>query len=151
MAVYIPAGRRRRRAIGAAVALLIVGLVVGVLIGRWTAPTFTDGVSSARDRAHDVIDELNTLPGEYERLQSGAAGKSPATFEASIAHAHGTLDGAIAKATWFGPAAKAQMRAALDKLVDDTRRNVPAAELDQDVTTASALIADEFGISTNGA
>ncbi len=49
MALYVPAGRRRRNFIIGLVGALIVGLIIGALLGRVSAPTVSDKVSSVQD------------------------------------------------------------------------------------------------------
>ena len=50
MALYVPAGRRRRNVILGLVGALIVGLIIGGVIGRVTAPTVSDRSRACRTR-----------------------------------------------------------------------------------------------------
>ena len=61
MALYIPAGRRRRRTILIAVGALLIGLTLGAIAGRSTAPTIEDRISSVRSDAHTTSAALRVI------------------------------------------------------------------------------------------
>jgi len=149
--VYIPAGKRRRRVAMVVAAGVVVGILLGLLIGRATAPGLSDGVSKARNAASTVVDALDSLPIEYERTLQGAAGKSDATFTASLDRVDHTLDDAIAKAEWFGPSAKQRLHAAVAKVRADAVARVSTSQFGDGVTAATRAVDDEFGIHGSGA
>jgi hypothetical protein len=61
MALYIPAGRRRRRTIMLGVAALLLGLVIGLVAGRSTAPDISDQIRTVRDDARQTAAALRVL------------------------------------------------------------------------------------------
>ena len=74
MALYVPAGHKRRRAVIVTVAIGVVALVVGFAFGRATAPSFTDQVHHAQRRGGDLVARLESLPIEYEKAARGEPG-----------------------------------------------------------------------------
>lgn len=146
MAVYIPAGRRRRRVAVLVAVGVIVGVVVGLLVGRATAPDFHEGVSHARDRAGDVIDVLDSLPSEYAALHKGQAGKSTASILHGVDDADTKLRAAIGKAEWLGPSGKQRLHAGLETVRADVTSHAAPSKLEADVRAATKVIDDEFGI-----
>src|SRR4051812_42832777 len=73
MALYVPAGRRRRNRAIALAATAVVAVVVGFLIGRVTAPTVDDRVSDVQADARAVVGTLAATPNEYRKEQAGSA------------------------------------------------------------------------------
>src|SRR5262245_7408059 len=61
MALYIPASRRRRQTILFAVVALVLGLVVGVLLGRASVPSLTERVQSVQESARQTASGLRVL------------------------------------------------------------------------------------------
>ena len=119
MALYVPAGRRRRRLIIGLVLAVVVGLVVGFGLGRVTATTTSDDVASVQDQARNAVGALRSTPTEYSQAAAGAT--------AEFANGGGASDGinrveaqvkdALGAAPWLGPAS----RAAALKAVADVR------------------------------
>ena len=79
MALYVPAARRRRRIVVFTVGALVVGLLLGALLGRVTAPTVDDRLASVRSSAQQtaaglrviaIHDESNTV--SNQSANSGA-------------------------------------------------------------------------------
>lgn len=77
MALYVPQSRRRRRTISLAAAVGVLGLVVGGVLGRVTAPTVAEQVAAVRADARDTASGLRviSLHGEagVEAVGSGGA------------------------------------------------------------------------------
>jgi len=151
VAVYIPAGKRRRRIALLVVGGLALGMLLGVLIGRATAPSYSDGVASGRQAGADVVIALDSLPIEYSGTVQGAAGKSPQVFDASLSRIDMMLNDAIAKAKWFGPVGTGRLQAAVAILRRDTAAKVDPAQFAADVKTVVTTIQGEFGLPGSGA
>ena len=61
MALYVPAARRRRRIVVFTVGALVVGLLLGALLGRVTAPTVDDRLASVRSSAQQTAAGLRVI------------------------------------------------------------------------------------------
>jgi hypothetical protein len=146
MAMYIPPGRRRRRlalAIGAAV---VVGLVIGAIVGRATAPSIEDKVQSARDDAAAAIAQLQALPIEYQKQLSGNAQfQRGGGVDDALARTRAQLDSAISDAPWITPSQIDMVHAAIDGLRADARKKVAGATFEHDLDQATETITNVFG------
>ena len=114
MALYIPAGARRRRLVLGVLAGLVVGLVLGVVLGRSSAPSIDERVASVRAHASGAAISLRRLPIEYEQSLADTGGESTATITAAIDAARARLDQAYEQAVWLGPDAGAATDRALE-------------------------------------
>ena len=104
MALYVPAGRRRRNLILGLVGALIVGLVIGGVLGRVTAPTLSDKVASVRDSASEVTARLQATPIEYEKQLAGSTEfQKGGTVVQSLTDAQQSLRSALDDAVWLSP------------------------------------------------
>lgn len=79
MALYVPAGRRRRFAYLLGAAALVLGLVLGGAIGRATAPTVDDRISQVRADARQTAAGLRVIAlhdeaGELSGSEAGDGG-----------------------------------------------------------------------------
>ena len=61
MAIYVPRARRRRNLLMVGVAGLVVGVVLGSLVGRSSAPTIEDRVRSVRTEARAIASQLRVV------------------------------------------------------------------------------------------
>jgi hypothetical protein len=61
MALYVPAGRRRRQAITAAVVGVVAGLLIGALVGRLTVPSMGDRVDSVHADVEETVAGLRVI------------------------------------------------------------------------------------------
>ncbi len=149
MALYVPAGRRRRNLILGLVGALIVGLLLGAVVGRLTAPTLSDQVSSVQDSAREITARLRATPIEYQKQLSGSSEfRGGGTVAQSLAEAQATLRDAVRDAEWLGPTQRKQLDAALDPLVASAKVKVPTDRYNELVETAATRIETGFGIDT---
>jgi hypothetical protein len=108
MAIYVPAGRRRRRLYVVGAAALVVGLVVGLLIGRATSDSLDDQVSTAQDRGRAVSSQLRVVAVHQEAdTASATAANAGQAAEFALTRARTQLTTACRKAPWI-PAARCQ-------------------------------------------
>jgi hypothetical protein len=148
MALYVPAGRRRRNIVIGLVAAVVVGLVVGVVLGRVTAPTVDDRVASVHDGARAVVGALAATPNEYRKQLEGAAEfRRGGGVDQALAIARGDLQATLGDAPWLGPAARREALAALDAVVAAERGRHSAARYEAVVQAASDRIAEILGIA----
>jgi hypothetical protein len=147
MALYIPAGRRRRRLIIGIGAAMIAGLVVGGLIGRATAPTVDDRISDVRARATAATARLDALPIEYEKELTGnqqfAKGGGVAD---ALVQTRRDLDAAASDAPWVSSAQTNELHAAIDGSRNAARGRVAAAAFEQQLKEAETTIGAVFGL-----
>jgi hypothetical protein len=149
VALYIPAGRRRRRIVIAAVVAAVVGLALGWTLGRATAPTVSDRVSSVRSDAQALDGRMQALPGEYEKILAGdrqfASGGGPADTLVVIRTDAARVAGA---AEWL----TATQRGALDDAIARALQVATAKGSADDFATAIddavAAVDETFGVGT---
>jgi hypothetical protein len=111
MALYIPAGRRRRRTILIAAGALLIGLALGAMAGRSTAPTIGDRISSVRSEAQKTSAALRVIALHDESGAVSAQGGDGGT-DLVLQRTRTDLDHLFARAPWL-PATTRQ------KLLDD--------------------------------
>jgi hypothetical protein len=61
VALYIPAGRRRRRTAFFAVGALVLGLLIGAVVGRASAPTATEKIKAVQADARNTAAALRVI------------------------------------------------------------------------------------------
>jgi gas vesicle protein len=146
MAMYIPPGRKRRRLLIWITASVIVGLVIGGILGRVTAPTVDDKVQSVRDDAAAAVAQLQALPIEYEKQISGSKefAKGGGVDDA-LARTRSQLDDAIGNAPWLGPSQIDEVHKAIDDLRKDAQQQVSGAEFQHNLDQATETITNVFG------
>lgn len=148
MALYVPAGRRRRRLIGGLVLAVVVGVLVGFGLGRLTATTTSDDVASVQDRARKLVGALQSTPTEYAQ----AAGGATAEFENGGGASDGLnsveaqIEDALDAAPWLGPASRAAALAALSGVRSVAADKGSPDEFANAVSTASDQLERIFGI-----
>jgi hypothetical protein len=147
MALYVPAGRRRRNLAIALAATAVVAVVIGFLIGRVTAPTVDDRVSDVQADARAVVGTLAATPNEYQKEQAGSSEfRSGGGVDQALAGARRDLDAAMDDAPWLGTALRREAGDALDTVETAARASVRASEYRGTVTRASTRIEQVFGI-----
>jgi hypothetical protein len=148
MALYIPASRRRRRVIIAAVVALLVGLLVGFLVTRLTTPSIDDQVSSKQRDAEQLIARLDGLKLEYQQAgQSGAGGAD--AREGAVDAARGISADTrrlVADLPWLSEQQRAQVTAAVDGVGQVVAAGGSPAAVAVAVTRAEAALRDAAGL-----
>jgi hypothetical protein len=148
MALYVPAGRRRRNLVIGLVAVGVVALVVGLLLGRATAPTVDDRVASVRDDARAVVGALAATPNEYRKQQEGSTEfRAGGGVDQALVSARAELQAALDDAPWLGALDRRAALASLDAVREAERAGVTRARYDAAVQEASDRIQRIFGIA----
>lgn len=147
MAVYVSAGRRRRRSIVAAAVALVVGLVVGVLIGRATSSGVSDAVAASRKRGTQLVAQLQTLPFEYQAMTEHKPGKSRATFDDAIERIEEQLRADMEKMPWLSAHTKASTISAMEQLKAKADRQIPQPAFQDAVKATAGAVSDTFALS----
>ena len=151
MAVYMSPNRQRRRIVGAAAIALLVGVILGVVIGRLTATSVDDEINASRKRGAAVGAALRTLPIEYEQLRGGTGGKSQVGFDDAVQRIVDQLTQALQKAPWIGPSAHDQAITDIEAVQQAAMSNASPDAFRAAVEKAAASIEDVFDAeSTSG-
>ncbi len=147
MALYIPASQRRRKLVVVAVVAALAGALLGLGLGRVTAPKAADQAAAAKDQAKRATGQLASLPLPYEKAKADPS--SQAAFDASLASAltrtGEALDAAFADAPWIGEPVRTQLRARVAAVGESAKRADPPAGFTAAVDDAVAAIAAAFG------
>lgn len=151
MALYVPAGARRRRLVLALVGGLVVGLVIGFLLGRVTSPGLSDDVAEVQSLALDATTALQRIPIEYEQSVAGQGGESTDTISAAIDSAQGQLDDAYAGALWLADDASVTTDASFDALRALVDQKASTAEFQSATDALVAQIEATFAITAEAA
>lgn len=110
MALYVPESRRRRRLLLATVTALILGLVVGALAGRFSAPTVKHEVDVVR------ADAQRTTAGLRVIALHDQAGTASGGTDLVLRRTRQELTAEFAKAPWLSRATRSALLTRLDQL-----------------------------------
>jgi F0F1-type ATP synthase membrane subunit b/b' len=145
MALYVPPGRRRRRLWLAVGGALAVGVVVGVVLGRVTAPTVDDRVRSVHDDAAAAVAQLEALPVEYAQQLAGGEEFREGGATDAVDRAREQLDEAIGDAPWLTATQIDALHGALEDVRTAAEEEVDAERFDEVVAAATNAIQEVFG------
>jgi len=145
MALYIPAGARKRRTVLIALGAVAVGLLLGFGIGRTTAPTPTEKIRSAQADAREVSSGLRVLALHDEAGAIATRGSGDGGASLVLDRAHDDLRTAIQAAPWISQREADKLLAALATLSARSDRTDQAFGKAAEVTAEQ--IDDAFGNS----
>ena len=151
MALYVPAGARRRRLIIGVVVGVVLGLVIGFVLGRASSPGLADDVAEVQALATDATTALQRTPIEYEQAVAGEGGESTDTITSALESAQRQLDDAYAEAIWLPDGASDVTDRAFDDLASLVEDDAPPAEFEQAVEDLVTQIDTTFGVSAEAA
>ncbi len=115
MALDVPVPRHRRQAVVLAVAALVVGLFVGWLIGRGSAPSLEDGVRDVQRRSAQLTERLRALPA-VQAAARDAGRDHAADVMAELDAIEADLLALFDDAPWIGPATRQLLGETLDRV-----------------------------------
>ncbi|MEP7112503.1 MAG: hypothetical protein ABI862_04495 [Ilumatobacteraceae bacterium] len=145
MVDYIPLSRRRRNAILVALATLLVGLVLGVVVGRSTAITASEAASSIRTKGDTLGTRVEALTIEYDQ----AVGGTGDTVEAGVLEAldlvEADIDKLIADSPWLGTAQTNALHDATAAVRTAATNRADPAQFAEIADSTASLIRDTFG------
>jgi hypothetical protein len=133
----------------ALVGALVVGLVLGGVVGRLTAPSVSDKVASVQDSARAVVARVRSTPNEYaQQLRGSNEFRGGGSVLDALNGARTSLRSAASDAVWLGRSQRTALDASLDPVVTAARDKVPADRYSQVVEAAAKRIETAFGIDT---
>jgi hypothetical protein len=146
VALYIPAGQRRRRTIALVLATLVVGLIAGVLIGRALAPSVEDRVRSVQSDARQTAAGLRVLVLHDEA--GAVTNQSPGDGGADVvlARTRTELEDEFARAPWLSGRQRDELIQALDALV--AIRDRTSAAFASAAESLAVKIEQTFGVDS---
>lgn len=148
MALYIPLSRRRRNAALVAVATLLAGLVVGLLVGRSTAVTAAEAARDVRSRGDTLGTRLEALTIEYDQAVAGTGDTVQGGVIDALDRIVVDMDGLITEAPWLGQAQAARLHAATTAVHDAASQLVSPQQFAEVVSAAAPIVREVFGADT---
>lgn len=147
MVDYIPLSRRRRNAALVALATLVVGLIVGVVVGRSTAITASEAAHDVQTKGDTLGTRVEALTIEYDQAISGTGD----TVEAGVLDAldliEADIDKLVAETPWLGRAPIKELHDATAAVRTAAENRVDPTEFADLATRTAALIRDTFGVT----
>lgn len=126
MALYVPAGARRRRTTLIAVAAVVTGVVIGFLAGRTSAPTAADQIRSVQGDARETAAGLRVISLHDEAGALPTSGSTDGDTQLVLDRTKEQLAGEFDRAIWIGEDERSRLRRELDRLTAHTDRSTPS-------------------------
>jgi hypothetical protein len=149
MVDYIPLSRRRRNATLAALATLVVGLIVGVVVGRSTAITASEAAHEVRARGDTLGTRIEALTIEYDQAISGVGDTVQAGVLDALDLVETDMDKLIADSPWLGPAQQQGLHDAISAVRSAGENEIDPDDFADIATNSAALIRSTFGAPTD--
>jgi hypothetical protein len=146
VAVYIPRATRRRRLLVVAAAAFVLGGAIGVLAGRFTAPTPAERVAAVQVQARQVSSQLRVVS---LHSQAGAAslGSDDGGAALALRRADAELGTALEQAPWIPAVRGNALRDRLRVLERTPAAEVRSAAFAASVDRLAADIDTAFGVA----
>jgi hypothetical protein len=145
MVDYIPLSRRRRRATLVALATLLLGLGVGVVVGRTAAITATEAADDVRSRGDTLGTRIEALTIEYDQALAGTGDTVQAGVLDALDRVEKDMDTLIGDSPWLGTAAQRSLHEATAAVRTAAEGRVASDEFAKIADTTATLIRDTFG------
>ena len=146
MALYVSAGRRRRRVIITAALALVLGLTVGLLLGRAMVTTPREQADSVASTGRDLATRVDALTIEYEQAVARSGDSVAKGVTEPLVGIDRDLRAVLAKAPWLGAKARTVLLAKLRKLRADAISGMSAARFASSSADVSKLIRSTLGV-----
>jgi len=147
VARYIPISRRRRNAALVAGVALLVGIVLGWLVGKQSAPSVSSAVHDAQQQAADIAVQLQRLPIEYQQaIDGGGEDSIQAGVVAPLDDIQASATNAFDDAPWIASVTRANAQDAIAQVRQDALDKVSADEFETAVNDAADAIRSAFGL-----
>jgi hypothetical protein len=149
MAIYHGPERRRRASVALAVGALVAGVLIGLAIGRATAPSLDDQIAEGRAAGRDVVAALRVLPLEYRQAAAGSSETS--LIGDTVKRATRQLPAALEKAPWLSGAQRRTANGAAAAIEAAARAKVAPARFDAVTARSTATLQSIFGLPASSA
>ena len=148
MVDYIPLSRRRRNATLVALATLVVGLVVGVVVGRSTAVTASEAAKVVRAKGDTLGTRIEALTIEYEQAISGTGDTVQAGVLDALDLVEIDTNKLIADSPWLGDSQQQALHDAISAVRTAAENKIDPDDFADIATNSAALIRSTFGAPT---
>ena len=145
MALYVSAGRRTRRTVIVAVAMVVVGLGVGYAVGRQQVPSIQDRVVTVRASAADVATGIERLDIEYEQAIGGGGDSISAGVLSPLAGDRAQLQTLLDEAPWVVAADRSALLDQLAAVEAGARDKIDLEAFRSRANDAGAKVRSVFG------
>jgi hypothetical protein len=146
VAIYVPRARRRRNLIVVSVLCAVVGLVLGLGLGRASAPTVEDRVRSVRTEARDIAAQLRVVS---LHISSGAESLEDSNGDAgaglALSRTETNLRKLVRRAPWVPSKAATDLLADTVALKTEAPNQARSAEFGRRVDALAGRIESTFG------
>ncbi len=146
MAIYRSNTDRTTLIVG--IVAVVAGLVLGLAVGRATAPDLGAQLAAVRSSASPIAASLEVVRSEYPELVSGGPDTGGAT--GSLARARETFDSIRASLEMLDPDATAVAAAALEALEAGVAAKAPADDINGRIDAFAAALDAALGIAAGG-
>ena len=146
MALYISVGRRRRRVIVAAALALVVGLSVGLLVGRRSVTTPSEQSRAVAVRGRDLATRIDALTIEFEQAVNGTGDSVAKGVIEPLVGIDRDLRSTLASAPWLVPATTRDLRAMIAELRTDATSGMAPAEFESATAAVSKAVRRALGV-----
>jgi len=116
VAIYVPRTRRRRNLILVGVAGIVVGLALGLVAGRSSAPTVEDRARSVRTEARAIASQLRVVSLHEEKAAASLNGGGDAGADLALSRTETNLRRLFRRAPWVGSKTAAELVTATEAL-----------------------------------
>jgi hypothetical protein len=116
VAIYVPRTRRRRNLILVGVAGIVVGLALGLVAGRSSAPTVEDRSKSVRTEARAIASQLRVVSLHEEKAAASLNGGGDAGADLALSRTETNLRRLFLRAPWVGSKTAADLVTATEAL-----------------------------------
>ena len=145
MALYVPRRVRRRRLVIGVAAAVVIGLVVGGIVGRTSAPSVADEVLTVRESGSQLAARVGALPIEYEQAVAGTGD----TVQKGVIEALDGIDAdaktIASRALWLTAAQRLEIDAALADVRDAARTAVTPPQFEDTAIAAAKRLRTVLG------
>ena len=148
MVDYIPLSRRRRNAMLVALATLVVGLIVGVVVGRSTAITASEAARAVRAKGDTLGTRIDALTIEYDQAISGTGDSVQAGVLDALDLVEADMNKLIVESPWLGESHQQGLHDAIAAVRTAGENKIDPDDFADIATNSAALVRATFGAPT---